>query len=224
MNRLKQFKGSMLVYAIYLAVLAYFVMIIPESAQIPTHWNFQGEIDDYSGKWPAILFGVIFNLAMLIFLMFFSFIQPKYKKSEERYEKILPSISLVLVSFFALIHLYTLFLGAFGVIERNFSFLMLLMGFLFILIGNLLPKAPRNYFIGIKTPWTFASEEVWYKTHRLGGKMFMLSGLLFIAKSVFLDQLVYQSVLGASAIVLLLYPLLYSFILYKKLQRKNDNL
>jgi uncharacterized membrane protein len=55
-----------------------------------------------------------------------------------------------------------------------------LVGLLFIFIGNLSPKFKPNYFVGIRTPWTLANEDVWKKTHRFGGKVFVITGLLLL--------------------------------------------
>lgn len=223
MNKLKQFKASMIVYVVYLLSLVIFASVIPADAQVPTHWNFKGEIDDYSGKWSAILFGFIFNTILLLIMMFFSSIQPKYKKNEDRYDKLLPQMSCGLLGFLGLIHLYSLVLALYQIESNQFSMIILIIGLLFIFIGNLMSKTPRNYFIGIKTPWTLASEEVWFRTHRIGGRMFLLAGVLMIAKSIFLEQEIYQLVLTIIAFALLLYPILYSFIIFKKLEKENKS-
>ncbi len=222
-NKLKQFKASMIVYVVYLLSLVIFASVIPADAQVPTHWNFKGEIDDYSGKWSAILFGFIFNTILLLIMMFFSSIQPKYKKNEDRYDKLLPQMSCGLLGFLGLIHLYSLVLALYQIESNQFSMIILIIGLLFIFIGNLMSKTPRNYFIGIKTPWTLASEEVWFRTHRIGGRMFLLAGVLMIAKSIFLEQEIYQLVLTIIAFALLLYPILYSFIIFKKLEKENKS-
>lgn len=223
MNKLKQFKASMIVYVVYLLSLEIFASVIPADAQVPTHWNFKGEIDDYSGLWSAILFGFIFNTILLLIMMFFSSIQPKYKKNEDRYDKLLPQMSCGLLGFLSLIHLYSLVLAIYPIESNQFSMIILMIGLLFIFIGNLMSKTPRNYFIGIKTPWTLASEEVWFRTHRIGGRMFLLAGVLMIAKSIFLEQEIYQLVLTIIAFALLLYPILYSFIIFKKLEKENKS-
>jgi uncharacterized membrane protein len=85
-------------------------------------------------------------------------------------------------------------------------------------LGNLLPKVPKNFFIGIKTPWTLSNEKVWDRTHRLGGILFVLGGLLLMLKGFILPKhsgfQVWSAVL---AFGLLLYPVLHSFILFKRL-------
>lgn len=221
MNKLKQFKTSWIIYLIYVLVLVYFANVVPVDAQVPTHWNFKGEIDDYSGKWSALSFGFIFNSILLLIMVFFSSIQPKYKKNEDRYEKLLPQLSSGLLAFLGLIHLYSLLLAVYPLESNQFSMIILIIGLLFLFIGNLMSKTPRNYFIGIKTPWTLASEEVWFRTHRIGGRMFIFAGVLMMAKSIFLEQQLYQLILTIVAFSLLLYPILYSFLLYKKLEKSK---
>jgi uncharacterized membrane protein len=61
-------------------------------------------------------------------------------------------------------------------------------GILFIVIGNLLPRARPNWFVGIKTPWTLSSDRVWEKTHRLGGRVFVLGGLISVLAALFFPQ------------------------------------
>lgn len=96
--------------------------------------------------------------------------------------------------------------------------ILVLIGLLFIGLGNLLPKVPKNFFVGIRTPWTIANEAVWDKTHRLGGLLFVISGLIMILKGfVLLQNSSFQNITGILVLGCLLYPVLHSFILYKKL-------
>jgi len=89
------------------------------------------------------------------------------------------------------------------------------------MLGNLLPKIPSNFFAGIRTPWTLSSELVWRKTHRLGGIGFIIGGLLMI-----IIPLLWKSSQSALIIMFILimivclYPVLYSFLLYKKEEKK----
>lgn len=88
------------------------------------------------------------------------------------------------------------------------------MGLLFIYIGWMLRKAKRNFFIGIRTPWTLSSDKVWDKTHQLGSILFMISGVLALIGSLF----------GSNAIWFVMVPLLgstmflvvYSYMLYQR--------
>lgn len=86
-----------------------------------------------------------------------------------------------------------------------------LLGILFIAIGNYLPKAKRNYTVGIKLPWTLNSDENWNKTHRLGGILFILAGILFIA-NIFISSEIIVYIMIFTFIL----PAIYSFYLYTK--------
>jgi len=92
-------------------------------------------------------------------------------------------------------------------------------GLLFIFVGLMLNKAKRNYFIGIRTPWTLANDVVWQKTHRLGSKLFILAGILTLLGLLFPDQafwILMIAVLGATLIVLV-----YSFLAFKQEEKKT---
>ena len=97
-----------------------------------------------------------------------------------------------------------------------------LMGIMFILLGNLSPKLPSSFFIGIRTPWTLSSEEVWRKTHRVGGYAFVTGGVFFILAGVAgnilgIGKILFYVILG----IMVIYPLLYSYIEYQKLLKKG---
>ena len=99
----------------------------------------------------------------------------------------------------------------------------LAVGTLFIIVGNYLGKTRSNFFIGIRTPWTLSSDSVWQKTHRLAGKLFMLSGLIIVVSSWFiansnLGTLVIFTVLPAALI-----PCIYSWWLWRSEQNNKPN-
>jgi len=93
-------------------------------------------------------------------------------------------------------------------------------GLLFIFLGNLLPKVPKNYFIGIRTPWTLSSEDIWQRTHRLGGWCFVISGVLMVIRGLLPNMDPSLRLITAIAIFgVILYPGLHSLILYLKRPR-----
>ena len=90
---------------------------------------------------------------------------------------------------------------------------------LFALLGNVLGKVRRNFYIGIRTPWTIANETVWNATHRLGGKLFFLCGLVgFVLALLRAPFWLVGGILAAGAAV----PVIYSLVLYKKLERRGE--
>jgi uncharacterized membrane protein len=89
-------------------------------------------------------------------------------------------------------------------------------GVLFLIIGNFLGKLTKNYFAGIRTPWTLENDEVWHRTHRLGGKLFVLGGLFTIV-SAFMGMGL--PVLIATVAATTIVTTAYSYVIYRKLTR-----
>ncbi len=219
---LSKFKWTIVVIVLHLIVLGYFAFSLPSDAKVPMHWNINNEIDGWSGKTTGLIFGVVMTLGMFLLLYLLPLYSPWSRNYKQRLDSFIPTISLVLVLFFALISIYSLYLAQSGVTPR-FQMILVLIGLLFIFLGNLLPKAPRNFFVGIRTPWTIANEEIWQKTHRVGGKLFVLSGLIFIIKGfVLTNNYPFQQYSGALAFIILLYPLLHSFILFRKIESRKS--
>ncbi len=221
MKRLLTYKWSIVVVILHLIVMAWFLVQLPAGAKIPSHWNIKGEIDGWMGVTGSMIMGLSLSLGIFLLLYLMPYYDPRYRKNKDRMEKILPSISFVLLLFFALIHVYSLYLGSMGAGAEGFRFTFVLMGMMFVILGNILPKVPNNFFVGIKTPWTLSSEEVWQKTHRLGGWLFVISGLMLCVKAFFpMQQSVLQQILMWVALLLPLYSILYSFLLYRRIGKR----
>jgi uncharacterized membrane protein len=157
------------------------------------------------------------NLALFLLLYLLNWYSPWYQKYAERFEKILPPLTTTLLACFSTLSLYSLYVAKWGEVP-GVKLILILIGLLFIFLGNMLPKVPKNLFVGIRTPWTIANELVWERTHRLGGWLFVLSGIVMILKGLILPgSALFQNVTTVLALGCLLYPMLHSFILYKKL-------
>jgi len=216
MKRITRFRGSLILLVVYLLALSYFMISTAPGTRIPMHWNIRGEIDGWAGKTEAGLFGA--GLCLFLFLMIYlmPYYSPKYRNQEARFEKLLPSLSFVLILFFALISLYSFALASWeGIIPMNF--IMVILGLLMICLGNILPKAPRNFFIGIRTPWTLSDDDIWQRTHRLGGYTFVISGIILGLQGFFLmGSSALTRVSSVVAFGLLMLPLVYSFVLFRQ--------
>lgn len=182
---------------------------LPE--QIPTHWNAAGEIDQYSSKAFAIFVIPLFLLAVHWLCTFVT--NSDKKNSNQNLQPmtmvlwICPIISVVL---FGLIYAVSMGLT----IDMN-TVMPLILGAAFVLIGNYLPKCRQNHTIGIKLPWTVHNEENWNKTHRLGGKLWVLGGFLLMLSVLLPAGLIPWAVLLV-LIVLAIIPTVYSYSLFKK--------
>lgn len=93
------------------------------------------------------------------------------------------------------------------------------MGFLFILIGNYLPKMRHSYTVGIKLPWTLADEEVWDKTHRMAGFLWVVCGFI-----VFIGSFLHKpfSITMGTLVIMIAVPLVYSFLIYRNKHVKDE--
>ena len=217
---MSKFKWCFVIIIIQIIASLYLGLSLSEDAKIPCHWNIKGEIDGYYGKWTGVLLFPGINLAMLLLMIALPYISVRYKNAQERFEKVIPSLAMIIIFFFTTIHIYTLLLAK-EILSPAGNIIFYLIGLMFIMLGNLLPKIPSNFFAGIRTPWTLSSEEVWRKTHRLGGISFVIAGLLMIViTAVFGNNITANIIMFVLFMSLVLYPVLYSFILYKKEEKK----
>ena len=90
-------------------------------------------------------------------------------------------------------------------------------GFLLVVMGNFLGKVRKNFFLGIRTPWTLASDEVWAKTHRLGGWCFVVAGILMATVS-FVAPVSDMSWVIAVIVAIALIPVVYSYFAYRRIE------
>jgi uncharacterized membrane protein len=88
-------------------------------------------------------------------------------------------------------------------------------GGLFIVLGNVMPRARPNWFLGIRTPWTLSNDLVWERTHRVGGYLFMIAGVLMMTLSFLRSPAVVNSVIGVM-IALTLGTIPYSYFIWRK--------
>ena len=197
--------------AIAVVTAAFFYPSLPD--QIPTHWNIEGQVDSTMSKpWGVIILPLS---AILVFLLMkvIPAISPQGFRTEQ-FTGVLNIFTVALVGFMSGVALLVL-LEASG---RNVYINDMIfggVGLLFIVMGSYLGKVRKNFFLGIRTPWTLASDEVWNRTHRFGGRVFVLIGF-FLLLNAFVRFPV-RWLLGA-IIVAALVPVIYSYFLYRKVE------
>lgn len=169
---------------IVLSFLISFLALPYMPDEIAIHWNAAGEPDDFANKY----FGAFIIPFVIVALYSMLKIVPKVDPKKANYDKFKSSYAIMMNALglvFFIIHL-----GMTGYnlgYNIDISFIVpLAIGVLFIIIGNYMPKFKHNYFVGIRTPWTLANENVWTKTHRLGGKVFVIMGITAIL-TIFLE-------------------------------------
>ncbi|HKF44698.1 MAG TPA: SdpI family protein [Thermoanaerobaculia bacterium] len=150
---------------------------LPE--RVPTHWNARGEVNGYMTKPIGAFFGPA--LMAFVFLVFLALpaISPKGFRFES-FRAVWGVLQAAILGVLFFMNTLVL-LAAMGKPVDMPRGAAAAVGVLLVVLGNFLGKVTRNFFVGIRTPWTLASEEVWFKTHRLGGKLFVFAGLATFA-------------------------------------------
>ncbi|GIK08133.1 MAG: hypothetical protein JETCAE02_01230 [Anaerolineaceae bacterium] len=179
---------------------------------MPSHWNAAGEVDGYMSKfWGVFLVPIMTIVLLPLFLVI-----PQIDPLKANIAKFLGIFNGFIVAFTAYMFLvFGLILAAALGYQFNMTYALLpIVGLLFVGVGYMTGKAKRNFFIGIRTPWTLSSETVWDATHKLGAKLFMLAGAITIV-SAFLGEagvwLMLAALLAAAFV-----PIVYSYILWRR--------
>ena len=207
---MKQSKSSILLTVVSLLLSLTVFSSLPE--QIPAHWNVHGTVDRFAPKLTVFIFpGIIFLITILF--QFMRRTDPNsdnYDKFQREYHRYTFVIGLV---FFA-VQIMTI-AAAFRM-DFNVNLIFCLgIGSLFIFIGNMLPKKKNNYFIGIRTPWTLADEQNWFRTHRLAGKIWVLGGLI-VALTALAPESFQVPVFLTILAVMVVTPFVYSYTEFRK--------
>jgi uncharacterized membrane protein len=182
-------------------------------ARIPTHWNLAGEIDHDSPKAAGAFFVPVVMLVVAGIFAALPAISPR-GWDIERKSRAYRAIVLGVLLFLLALHVQLL-LAAMNISRSINAVIPLLVGALLVVLGNYLPKMRRNFFIGIRTPWTLADEDVWFRTHRFGGPVFVASGVALMAIGPFLRGAAAGyfliAVVGAAALI----TVVYSYAIYR---------
>lgn len=207
---MRQYKPSLLLTAVSLLLSFAVYSSLPE--QIPAHWNTQGAIDRYAPKLTVFLFPALIFLMTVLFQVMRR-TDPdseNYDKFQKEYHRYTFVIGLV----FFVVQIMTI-AAAFRIDFNVNLILCLVMGALFIFLGNLMPKTKHNYFIGIRTPWALADEENWFRTHRFTGKIWVACGLI-TALAALAPLAVQVPLFLAALAVICIAPFVYSYMEFRK--------
>ncbi len=211
---IKKNKGFILVTT-FVTLLPMFVGLflwnqLPD--KMPTHFNGQGIVDGYSGKPFAVIGIYLFCAAMHLLCAFVTAADPRKSNISQKIYRLILSIC-PLVSLFVAVTMYGTALN-YKILSVD-TLSILLVGVLYIVLGNYLPKCRQNYTIGIKLPWTLSNEDTWNYTHRMAGKWWIGGGILTILTSFqHLVDPVYIFI--AITLIITLIPAVASYLYYRK--------
>ncbi len=194
--------------------LAYVWKSLPE--KVPMHYTIDGEIDRYGDKTELIM--IPFLLPFLIYIIFLVIpkIDPKNKlhKMGNKYQNIKVLLT-IFMSILALFIIHSTQNESF----TNTNYIVLLIGVLYIILGNYFKTIQANYFIGIRTPWTLENETVWKATHKLAGKMWFIGGIIVVLSSLILSNRPNFMVFISITAIISLIPIVYSYFNFQKLTK-----
>ena len=195
----------------------YYYQILPE--EIASHWNSKGEVDGFMNKTLGIFLIPILTLIFFLIFILVPQIDP-LRKNIAKFRNHYNTFILVFMIFMFYVYLLTL---SWNLGYRFNMSLMILpaLTLFFIYIGFLLEKTKRNWFIGIRTPWTLSSDIVWDKTHKLGGLLFKISGALILFGAFFQKYLTWFIVIPI--IISTIFLLIYSYVIYERLKKNPKN-
>ena len=187
---------------------------LPE--QLPTHWDWQGNVNGYMSK-PAVVLGLPLFFAAMNGLMHFSL------RADPKRANIIGNIRVLIrwtMPVLSLIILPYTYLWALGWQQIPMEKLIpVLVGLLIMGLGNYLPKCRQNYTSGIKLPWTLYDEDNWNRTHRVAGRLWMVGGLGIMISAFWGGS----TLLLAVVLAITLIPGIYSYCLYRKKQKGDKS-
>lgn len=183
-------------------------------AMVPSHWNIQGQIDGYTTRLGHTLGIPGLVLGMYLLFLAIPLLEPR-QKNFFRSIGFYQMIRNFMMGFMLFLYVVTTWVGVTGQLLAIDKIIPLVVGILFIFIGNYMSQIKSNFFMGIRTPWTLSSDTVWQKTHRLGGYTFVLGGILFVLAVLFAEP--WNFYLPMAGILLAaLVPVIYSYILFSQ--------
>ncbi|MFA5827789.1 MAG: DUF1648 domain-containing protein [Candidatus Shapirobacteria bacterium] len=188
----------------------YFYPKVPEL--VATHWGASGQVDGYSPKAFGLFFMPILLIGLYLLFRFLPSTDP-YKKNFKQFEHHFNNFVVIIFIFLFYLFCLTLIWNS-GYQFNMVQFLAPAFALLFYYTGVLTSVAKRNWFVGIRTPWTMSSDIVWDKTHAIGGKLFKAVGVISLAGILFPGSaalLIFLPVIFASIFVFA-----YSYYLYQK--------
>ena len=186
---------------------------------IASHWNINGEVDGYMPKFWGIFLMPFISLGLFALFVAIPRIDP-LKANVKKFRKYFDIFIIVMLMFLLYIYLLTIF-WTFGFRFDMILFLTPAFSILFYYCGILTEHSERNWFIGIRTPWTMSSDLVWKKTHKLGGKLFKAVAIITLIGVIVPQYAIFLLLVPIIAAVA--YTFYYSYSEYQK-EMKNRSI
>jgi uncharacterized membrane protein len=182
MNLRRFYTAGGVVIALEAAITAWGLIAVGFDTSVPIHWNASGQADGFAPALVGFLIMPVATTATIGLMALVPRVEPRrehLRRSASAYR----TMAIALVLFFGVIHLTTVLAGV-GVAVPIGLVVGMGGGVLIALIGNVLGTVRSNFMFGVRTPWTLTSERSWERTHRLVGRLFVVTGLLMIAAAL----------------------------------------
>ena len=196
-----------------LTILAWVIAFPKLPQEVPIHWSLTGEANGFSSKLGAMFTQIGIMTLLYVSVAFLPKIDPR-KANYPLFSKGYQIIYNSLLTIFFVLNIITILIGL-GYDIPMATMSTLIIGAIFIVMGNFMQLVRSNFFIGIRTPWTLSNDEVWKKTHRFGGKIFFGGGVIMIL-ATFLPSVWKETVLIIVIVVTVAAPYAYSYWQFKK--------
>ncbi len=181
-------------------------------AQMASHWNAAGDVNGYMPKFWGMFLMPIISVFVVLLLIFLPKLDPM-RKNVEKFRKYFDNFIILLAVFLLYLYILTLIFN-FGIRLDIIRFLAPAFAALFYYSGVLISHAKQNWFIGIRTPWTLSSSKNWEKTHKIGAKLFKISGLLCLFGIIFKDYAIFFILVPV--LLSAVYLFVYSYVEFRK--------
>lgn len=196
----------------FLTIGIFSYISIPQG-QIATHWDGSGQVNGYMNKFWGIFLTPLISIGLLLIFIAIPKIDP-LKSNIKKFKKYYDSFVIIMMLFMLYIYAATIIYNL-GYQINITKIIIPAIGLLFIYIGSIMKELRKNWFIGIRTPWTLSNDKVWTKTHKLGGKLFIISGLIILTGILLPSKYLLIIILVPTIIISIGLPF-YSWWLYKK--------
>ena len=221
MNRKSMGLVSLVLVIVMVAIAVWVAGQVPDGASLPIHWDANGNPNGFAGKWTALLMPAGITAAVSLLFYFLPVIEPRESHLQKSKGLVIAAWAGIL-----LVMMIVELMAVAGALHWALpvqSLMLVGVGLMFVLIGNQLGKSRSMFLVGIRTPWTLSSEEVWIKTHRLGGKLMMFAGLIMVAAA-------FLPIPGWAVPILIIglvtvmagVPIVYSYILWRREQASGQ--
>jgi len=201
------------VVLVMFAISAFVWTRIPAGESVCTHWNAAGECDGHGSKFVGILLLPIVTVGMVGLFALIPRIEPRAANLAQSGRAYAVVWAALLLTFLALHTI--LMLDILGHDAGIGTIMPILVGLMLVMIGGSLSHVRSNYFFGIRTPWTLSSELSWDKTHRLGGKLFVILGLMLVVAPLVVTGEVWIYGLMGGTLVSVVTLAAYSYVIWK---------